>query len=79
MMLTREPSQFTFGLGANSYREMIMRLLLVFTSLMSFSNNVFAGVVAPTPGPLLGVIAGPWGLVAGGTAYLAYRALRAKR
>ncbi len=42
----------------------------------------YAGVTeapATTPGPLLGAVAGPWGLVASGLAYAGYRLYRGKR
>lgn len=55
-----------------------MKFLVAFISLLSFSTAVFAGAVA-TPGPLLGAVAGPWGLFVGGLAYATYRIYRAKR
>ena len=39
----------------------------------------FAGTPAATPGPLLGAVGGPWGLVACGVGYAAYRAVKAFR
>jgi hypothetical protein len=53
--------------------------------LAATASLAYAGVTEPlpapaaTPGPLLGAIAGPWGLVASGLGYAAYRFYRSKR
>lgn len=54
---------------------------LVFTalSLIAMTALAYAGVTKATPGPLLGAVAGPWGLVASAIGYGAYRLYKAKR
>ncbi len=51
----------------------------LFTGLFLVTGTAMACAAVATPGPLLGAVAGPWGLVASGLTYGAYRVLRAKR
>jgi hypothetical protein len=46
--------------------------------LCTMAGMAVAGVQA-SPGPLLGAVAGPWGLVASVVGYGAYRVLKARR
>lgn len=61
------------------------KLVLSGLCLVAMAGLVYAGVTetppapAATPGPLLGAVAGPWGLVASGLGYAAYRLYRSKR
>ena len=56
-----------------------MAKLFVFgLALIAMGGSAYAGWIAPTPGPLLGAVAGPWGLVASGIAYATYRLYRAR-
>ncbi|MDE2384821.1 MAG: hypothetical protein KGO53_09385 [Alphaproteobacteria bacterium] len=54
-----------------------MRLLLTLAFTVSGASLAFA--LAPSPAPVVGVVAGPWGLVAAGIGYGAYRAYKALR
>ena len=47
-------------------------------SLIAMTPIAYAGIAASTPGPLLGAVAGPWGLVASVVGYGAYRFYKAK-
>ena len=47
------------------------KLILVFIALATTADLAFAG--SAVPGPLLGAVAGPWGLVASVLGYGAYR------
>ncbi len=47
-------------------------------SLIAMTPIAYAGITASTPGPLLGAVAGPWGLVASVVGYGAYRFYKAK-
>lgn len=53
---------------------------MVFTafSLIAMTPMAYAGITLATPGPLLGAVAGPWGLVASVVGYGAYRFYKAK-
>lgn len=59
------------------------KLVLSGLCLAAMASLAYAGEVPPvpaaTPGPLLGAVAGPWGLVASGLGYAAYRLYRSKR
>jgi hypothetical protein len=58
------------------------KLILSGLCLAAMAGIAYAGVPAvpaATPGPLLGAVAGPWGLVASGLGYVAYRFYRSKR
>jgi hypothetical protein len=54
---------------------------LAFTalSLIAMTALAHAGITKATPGPLLGAVGGPWGLVASAIGYGAYRLYKAKR
>ncbi|MDE2445538.1 MAG: hypothetical protein KGO94_05110 [Alphaproteobacteria bacterium] len=56
-----------------------MKFLLTFAALFSSASLALAGVAAPTPGPLLGAVAGPWGLAVGVLSYGAYRFYRSRQ
>ncbi|MEO6610269.1 MAG: hypothetical protein ABIN69_17540 [Aestuariivirga sp.] len=53
------------------------RLILIASGLVALTS--MAAATAPTPGPLLGAVAGPWGLVASVVGYGAFRVLKARR
>ncbi|MDE2384822.1 MAG: hypothetical protein KGO53_09390 [Alphaproteobacteria bacterium] len=55
-----------------------MRAIIALAALVA-GTTVALAIPAPTPGPVVGVVAGPWGLVASGLAYGAYRAYKALR
>jgi hypothetical protein len=55
------------------------RLVLIASGLVAMTSMAFAISAQPTPGPLLGAIAGPWGLVASVVGYGAYRIVKARR
>jgi hypothetical protein len=48
------------------------RIALTILSLTTMASAAMA-VIVPTPGPLLGAVAGPWGLIASVVGYGAYR------
>ena len=48
------------------------RLVLIAFGLVAMTS-IASAFPAPTPGPLLGAVAGPWGLVASMVGYGAYR------
>ncbi|MDE2384820.1 MAG: hypothetical protein KGO53_09380 [Alphaproteobacteria bacterium] len=54
-----------------------MRSFLAFGFLTLSATAAMAQVA--TPGPVIGVVAGPWGVVAMGLGYGAYRAYKALR
>jgi len=54
------------------------KLVLVLIALAATADLAMAGI-SVTPGPLLGAVAGPWGLVASIAGYGAYRLYKAKR
>jgi len=54
------------------------KFILVALNLAAMTAISYAGAKI-TPGPLLGAVAGPWGLAASAAAYGAYRYFKAKR
>ena len=58
-----------------------MRIIFTFAALLATAAMAFAVtcVATPTPGPLLGLIGGPWGLAAGAAGYGVYRLYKANR
>jgi hypothetical protein len=57
----------------------MQKLIWISLALATLTTSAIAGTIAPTPGPLLGAVAGPWGLVASALGYGAYRFYKAKR
>ena len=55
------------------------KIVFIVMSFIAMAVMARAGTSVPTPGPLLGAVAGPWGLVASVAAYGAYRLHKAKR
>ena len=55
------------------------KIVFIVMSFIAMALMAQAGVVQASPGPLLGAVAGPWGLVASVAAYGAYRLHKAKR
>jgi len=49
------------------------RIAFTILSLTAMTSLALALVQNPTPGPLLGAVAGPWGLVVSVVGYGAYR------
>ncbi len=56
----------------------MMKITAILIGLAAMTSVAMAAAEV-TPGPLLGAVAGPWGLVASGLAYGAYRFYKAKR
>jgi hypothetical protein len=53
------------------------KFIIAIVSLCAMAGLARAG--ATTPGPLLGAVAGPWGLVVSMVGYGAYRLIKTKR
>lgn len=56
-----------------------MRTLLSLAFTVASASFALAGIIKATPGPVVGLIAGPWGIVGAGLGYGAYRAYKALR
>ena len=58
-----------------------MKYVFAFAALVATGAMAIGGTwtPSPSPGPLLGVVAGPWGLAASAVGYGVYRLYKARR
>lgn len=56
-----------------------MKYVFAFAALAGTAAMAFGATwSSPTPGPLLGLVGGPWGVVVAGVGYGAYRLYKAR-
>jgi hypothetical protein len=55
------------------------KLIIAATAFASMTDFALALGSQPSPGPLLGAVAGPWGLAASFAGYSLYRVIKSRR